>query len=387
MSNSTDNKTRLVNNQLYDETLSVHDDEEIASTFTPSPRPARIKGPNQNSTEMGDLVSDDEFDHDNLVETSAPQKPSKRGQPIMAQKEKPAVVKAQGEGIPSGRTIQASDDDDDEEDDDENQSDSSDEEEDDEEDEVAKGALEGAYDPAEYEHLPVSQEIKDLFQFITRYTPQNIELEHKLRPFIPDYIPSVGDIDAFLKVTRPENKVEVLGLQVLDEPCAKQSDPTVLDLQLRSISKQTTAKQMVVRSIDDAEKNPKAVDTWIESISDLHKQKPAQNVHYSKTMPDVEGLMQEWPHDFEEMLKTVGLPTAELECDLQQYIDIVCGILDIPVHKSRVQSLHVLFTLYSEFKNSQHFNQLARDNLLSNKLKGNRGAANESEDFQSMTFE
>eukprot|EP00795_Rhopilema_esculentum_P016471 gene16471-7887_t len=304
MSNSTDNKTRLVNNQLYDETLSVHDDEEIASTFTPSPRPARIKGPNQNSTEMGDLVSDDEFDHDNLVETSAPQKA-----------------------------------------------------------------------------------VNFMLDFNCRYTPQNIELEHKLRPFIPDYIPSVGDIDAFLKVTRPENKVEVLGLQVLDEPCAKQSDPTVLDLQLRSISKQTTAKQMVVRSIDDAEKNPKAVDTWIESISDLHKQKPAQNVHYSKTMPDVEGLMQEWPHDFEEMLKTVGLPTAELECDLQQYIDIVCGILDIPVHKSRVQSLHVLFTLYSEFKNSQHFNQLARDNLLSNKLKGNRGAANESEDFQSMTFE
>ena len=61
----------------------------------------------------------------------------------MASKEKPALVKAQGEGIPSGRTIQASDDDDDDEDDDENQSDSSDEEEDDEEDEVAKGALEG----------------------------------------------------------------------------------------------------------------------------------------------------------------------------------------------------------------------------------------------------
>ena len=35
---------------------------------------------------------------------------------------------------------------------------------------------------------------------IIRYTPQSIELEHKLKPFIPDFIPSVGDIDAFLKV-------------------------------------------------------------------------------------------------------------------------------------------------------------------------------------------
>ena len=60
-----------------------------------------------------------------------------------------------------------------------------------------------AYDPAEYENLPVSSEIKELFQYITRYTPQTIELEHKLKPFIPDYIPAVGDIDAFIKVTLP----------------------------------------------------------------------------------------------------------------------------------------------------------------------------------------
>eukprot|EP00112_Aurelia_sp_Birch-Aquarium-sp1_P004560 Seg1517.5 transcript_id=Seg1517.5/GoldUCD/mRNA.D3Y31 product="Intraflagellar transport protein 46-like" protein_id=Seg1517.5/GoldUCD/D3Y31 len=387
MSNSLDDKTRLVNNQLYDETLSVHDDEEIASTFTPSPRPAKLKG-NRTAGGMGDrellVGSDDEFEHDNLVETSAPPKPLvKRGQALPPAKGGPPGGKGLNEI--GGRTIQASDDDDDEDDDDEN--DSSDEDDDEEDEEVTKGTLEGAYDPTEYEHLPVTQEIKDLFQNITRYTPQNIELEHKLRPFIPDYIPAVGDIDAFLKVTRPENKVEILGLQILDEPCAKQSDPTVLDLQLRSISKQTTAKQMVVRSIEDAEKNPKSVDNWIESISDLHRQKPPQNVHYNKTMPDIESLMQEWPPEFEEMLKTTGLPTADLECDLPTYIDTICSILDIPVHKSRVQSLHVLFTLYSEFKNSQHFNQLARDNILSNDLKqaGNQQSANT--DFQTMTFE
>lgn len=36
--------------------------------------------------------------------------------------------------------------------------------------------------------------------FFSRYTPKTIEIEHKLQPFIPDYIPAVGDIDAFLKV-------------------------------------------------------------------------------------------------------------------------------------------------------------------------------------------
>lgn len=57
-----------------------------------------------------------------------------------------------------------------------------------------------AYDPADYEHLSVSPEISELFSYITRYTPQAIELEHRLRPYIPDYIPAVGDIDAFIKV-------------------------------------------------------------------------------------------------------------------------------------------------------------------------------------------
>lgn len=57
------------------------------------------------------------------------------------------------------------------------------------------------YDPADYNHLQVSSETKELFHYITRYTPQAIELETQLRPFIPEYIPAIGDIDAFLKVT------------------------------------------------------------------------------------------------------------------------------------------------------------------------------------------
>ena len=57
------------------------------------------------------------------------------------------------------------------------------------------------YDPRNYDHLQVSGELKELFSYITRYTPQPIELETQLRPFIPEYIPAIGDIDAFLKVS------------------------------------------------------------------------------------------------------------------------------------------------------------------------------------------
>ena len=35
----------------------------------------------------------------------------------------------------------------------------------------------------------------------SRYTPQTIDLDHKLKPFIPDFIPAVGDIDAFIKAS------------------------------------------------------------------------------------------------------------------------------------------------------------------------------------------
>lgn len=47
------------------------------------------------------------------------------------------------------------------------------------------------------------------------------------------------------KVTRPDGKTETAGMLVVDEPRAKQSDPTVLDLQLRTLTKQTTVKPVV----------------------------------------------------------------------------------------------------------------------------------------------
>jgi len=81
-----------------------------------------------------------------------------------------------------------------------------------------------------------------------------------------------------------------------------------------------------VRSIDEPEKKPKEIDNWISSITDLHRQKPPQNVHYTKTMPDIETLMQEWPPEFEDMLKSINLPSADLDCELTEYIDVICGM-------------------------------------------------------------
>jgi hypothetical protein len=145
----------------------------------------------------------------------------------------------------------------------------------------------------------------------------------------------------------------------LDEPAAVQSDPTVLELLLRNISRKTDLKPMTgrcraprtcgsapvlcdggrlahvmgwdgmgwavlccavlccavlchgmwwvsaVRNIEHADKNPKKITSWIQNIQDVHLKKPPPTVHYSKNMPDVEKLMQIWPSEFEDALKAV----------------------------------------------------------------------------------
>ena len=64
--------------------------------------------------------------------------------------------------------------------------------------------VEGAYDPREFEHLNVDPDVSQLFLYIQKYQSQSIILDYKLKPFIPDFIPAVGDIDAFLgNISRP----------------------------------------------------------------------------------------------------------------------------------------------------------------------------------------
>lgn len=74
-------------------------------------------------------------------------------------------------------------------------------------------------------------------------------------------------------------------------------------------------------------------------------------------MPDIDTLMEEWPESVEDKLNEVGFPPASLDCSLAQYVDLVCGLFDIPVAgdtlNDRIQALHLLFSLYSAVKNSQ----------------------------------
>ncbi|KAG4090331.1 hypothetical protein H8356DRAFT_1352538 [Neocallimastix lanati (nom. inval.)] len=223
-------------------------------------------------------------------------------------------------------------------------------------------------------------ELKELFSYIDQYKPLDTKLDTELKPFIPDYIPAVGDIDAFIKIPRCDNKIDTLGLTCIDEPSGKQSDPSVLDLHLRAITKSTVDTELKVRSLnsEDIKEDPKLIDTWTSNIDELHESKPRPNVIYTRRMPDIEDLMQVWPSEIEDELNNIELPSADLDLPLIDYIHLLLVLLDIPISsdnskvnelnretenlRSTIESLHVMFTLYSEFKNSQHFKAMKHIN-------------------------
>nr|SVE77923.1 EOG090X0FP3 [Daphnia lumholtzi]SVE78553.1 EOG090X0FP3 [Daphnia lumholtzi] len=180
------------------------------------------------------------------------------------------------------------------------------------------------YDPIEFNGVSVPFQIRELFHFITKYRPQILEMETKLKPFLPDFIPAVGDPDAFLKIDRPDKSTEFLGLTLIDEPSLNQSDPSVLDLRLRSIYKQSSAKKTVARSIEEGNK-VKAIEKWIKDINELHRAKPLPTVNYNKPLPDIDALLQEWNPDVEDILSEDKILPSNLNCGLSFYIDVACG--------------------------------------------------------------
>lgn len=269
-----------------------------------------------------------------------------------------AATRMSADSGPSMSRQQTSGNIDGDEDDEEESSSEEDEDDEDGENDAAGESydnIEGAYNAREYQHLNVAKEVRDLFEYIERYKPHEVELDTQLKCFIPEYIPAIGEIDGFIKVPRPDGEDDGLGLKILDEPATIQSDPTVLELQLRATSKKQQYGDVVVRSIESAEKNPVAVEKWIQNITDLHRSKPPPQVHYKKNMPDAEVLMDQWPEGFEEALKTLELPSPELDMSLAEYAKVLCSILDIPTYENPVESLHLMFSLYVDFRDNPHF--------------------------------
>ncbi|RHW72044.1 Intraflagellar transport complex B protein 46 C terminal [Trypanosoma brucei equiperdum] len=215
------------------------------------------------------------------------------------------------------------------------------------------------YKPQEYAmvNANASREVQELFKRILDYQPQTPELPAKLRPFIPDYVPSIGDLDPFCKIPRPDGKPDGLGIYVLDEPSVAQSNPAVVLLELRATNIHSVGGLAeAVDSFEDAANRPEVIDRWINDVKKVHYKKPLPTINYQKPMPEIDLLLQVWPQEFEEFLNSdVQFPPPQIDLDLDQYVRVLCCILDIPTYTSLIDSLHVMFTLYQEFRANQHF--------------------------------
>ena len=116
-------------------------------------------------------------------------------------------------------------------------------------------------------------------------------LETILKPFIPEYIPAIGEVDAFLKVPRPDGIEETIGLTKLDEPTLNPQDPTVLEFKYIQAQQKPIAQAMEVHTIQGTD-NESQVNNWITNVMELRKGQHAPTVSYTKNMPDIEHLMQ-----------------------------------------------------------------------------------------------
>lgn len=219
------------------------------------------------------------------------------------------------------------------------------------------------YNFKQFENLDASfpVELKEIMQFIPKFSPQNIEIDYKLQVFIPEFFPSVGDIDAFLKVVTPEplkaidktqlNEINRLGLEVLDEP-GEQSEEALLQIKLRSIfAKPLAAPSALVKS-------PKDIEKWIQEIQSLHASRIHDNLmQQHQTQINIDNLMTEWPSDIERQMDTC-YPSANLNCSLSEYVKIICNLFDIPVenpdnHYDYIRALNILFNLYTAIRNEK----------------------------------
>lgn len=205
-----------------------------------------------------------------------------------------------------------------------------DEEDEDEDDKL----IDGAYNPLQYANLPVSGEIKELFEYISRFKPQKIDLDTKIKPFVPDFVPAVGEVDALLKMPKPDGTNEDLGITVLDEPALNSEDKTVLELKYVQSKNVVRSAPMDVDSIENADKKPKEIGRWITAVQDLHRTRPPPTVNYSKAMPEFDTLMEEWPQEMEQVLQEIEFPTPEIDMHVSDYARLICAMTDIPVHKS-----------------------------------------------------
>lgn len=215
--------------------------------------------------------------------------------------------------------------------------------------------------PEQWENLVIHQEMKDLFPHIIKYTPQSIDTPYRLQPFIPDFVPSVGDVDAFLKVTipplsKPQRQQEVneylhkMGIYLLDEPSGEQSEPSLLNMKLRSVLAGSGANgRSASASLIPTAKSPKEIDKWINEVEKLHMTQMVNDIQPRK---EIEPLLVNWPRSYADASGAVQ--QAYQHCledkDIARYVRTLCQQFEVEgpaeTQVDYIMNVQTLFALY-----------------------------------------
>uniref|UniRef100_A0A1I8MRR0 Intraflagellar transport protein 46 homolog n=1 Tax=Musca domestica TaxID=7370 RepID=A0A1I8MRR0_MUSDO len=216
--------------------------------------------------------------------------------------------------------------------------------------------------PEKWESLQVPQEVKELFPYILKYIPQHIETAYHLQPFIPDFVPAVGDVDAFLRVTGPpmlnpqrsrevEEHLDKLGLYFLDEPSGTQSEPSLLNMKLRSAltGSGSHARSSSASMVPTAKSN-KDIDKWINEVEQVHM---TQSVYDVQPRKDIENMIIDWPRSYANVAGSVQQAYQQCAAGQQTVIDyvrILCQQFELQgpleTQADYLLSVQTLFALY-----------------------------------------
>lgn len=220
--------------------------------------------------------------------------------------------------------------------------------------------------PDKWEDLPMPGELKDLFPYILKYTPQSIDTPFHLQPFIPEFVPAVGDVDALLKVQAPpllqpqrqkelNEHLERLGLWLLDEPSGTQSEPSLLNMKLRSVlsgSMGRNPRHASSASLIPTARSAKDIDKWISEVEQVHM---TQSMYDAQPRKDIDALLEDWPRSFGDEETKNALDQAYRSClqqniSLADYVRVLCERFGVegPLESQAdyIHNVQTLFALY-----------------------------------------
>ncbi|XP_034099561.1 uncharacterized protein LOC117564770 [Drosophila albomicans] len=222
--------------------------------------------------------------------------------------------------------------------------------------------------PDKWEQLPLQPELKEIFPYILKYTPQTIETPYHLQPFIPEFVPAVGDVDAMLKVQAPallqpqrqrelDEQLQRLGLMLLDEPSGTQSEPSLLNMKLRSVlsgSRGTKPRHGGAYSATmvPTARSAKDIERWIGEVEQVHM---TQSMYDAQPRKDIDALLEHWPHSYAEPATKDALDQAYHSCLQQQislgdYVRVLCERFGVEgpleTQSDYIHNVQTLFALY-----------------------------------------